>query len=677
MSIKKVYFRICFKKPILDSFIYSYQTSQLLLDKGENHFLYRRVQCPFGKNNRLEIGFVIDVCQKSDLLEIDFSLIKSIQSFLDEHPILNKQSVKIATWISNYYFSSLGECLSLFIPFSNIQPNKKLLKKYQNKSEKKAATKNISLNKEQQDIYEAILNSNNNISLLYGLTGSGKTFIYLKLIQKKIAEKKQVLYLVPEIGLIFQVQNLLSTYFDKKDIAVIHNKITSDKKLAIRELFYKNKISILIGTRSTLFVPTSQLGVIIIDEEHDSSYKNSQTPRYKTNQVAQMMVKNQKELKLILGSATPSLESFYQTKKKNINFFSLMNRYYGNPSLSIEFIEQRKDDHYVLSDKIIDSMQTLIDNKKQGMMFLNRRGFSHMLQCADCGWIQKCPFCDISMTYHKKKNKLLCHYCDFSKKFNINQSCPNCGLHHLEYLGIGIERIEDEVLIRLPYLKIIRMDSDLTSTPKKINETLNAFREKKYHLLIGTQIISKGHDFANVSNVYIINPENALNLPDFRAVERTYGQISQLIGRASRRNQHGNVFIQTITPHHYVIELGANQEYNLFFSKEIKYRQTFFYPPFCKIFRIVFRGKNEEKVIIASENSFKWFTSNKIQDYSKILGPSPCFLNKIRLNYRWNILFKVENYQFFQKIILIYKKMYYPRMGNIYIEFDMDPTDLL
>ena len=651
--IDQTFVSVVFKLPLNEEYVYHFES-----DKKPP--LYARVMCDFA--GRSQVGFVT-----GHFGEQKFSFeTKEILSIIDKEPFLSEQDYLLAKWIADYYFCSIGEALSLFIPFSKISVSRR-----EKKTPLPSIPKTLDLNEEQSLILSNIVDSKELFHLLWGITGSGKTHLYLGVIEYYIKKNQQIILLLPEIALTPQMRSFFESYLPQQKIEIVHSKISTGKKLLIYSKFAKGDLKILIGTRSLIFAPAKNLGVIIIDEEHESTYKNNSVPRYNTKQIAQIKVQR-KGAKLILGSATPSLDLYYLALKGKIKLHILKKRYSNIDLPKSELIFKNQKTSNIIDEKIYDHLKYLKKEKKQGIIYLNKRGYSSYVRCFDCNLLYKCPRCEIVYTYHREKSRLICHYCNSQLAFT--NTCLRCHSKNLDYSGMGTEKVIEELSTLLPRINFARMDSDILNTPNKIEKVLLEFRKKKIDILVGTQILSKGHDFSNLASVVILNPEIMLAIPDFRSSERTFNQITQVSGRAGRRGTRGDICIQTIENPHYSIVCGKEQDYLKFYEQEIAKRREFLYPPFVKLFRMVIRSKIEKVVIEKAKECEE--VIKKMKDMgSKMLGPAPCVLAKINHYYRWNIIFKVKNYPLFKSQMRIVKKKL-KTDSSYYIEYDMDPYEM-
>ncbi|HRS54234.1 MAG TPA: primosomal protein N', partial [Bacteroidales bacterium] len=441
----------------------------------------------------------------------------------------------------------------------------------------------------------------NKVTLLHGITSSGKTEMYINLISKTLAEGKEVLYMLPEIALTTQAIARLQRYFGDK-IGIYHSKYGSNEKIEVwnallNKPLHNKKINIIMGARSSIFLPFTNLGLIIVDEEHDTSYKqNEPAPRYNARDTA-IILGEIHNAKIILGSATPSIETFYNTTKGKAGIVNV-NQRYGNIAPPEIFVVDIKKETYenkmksIFSKTLLNNIEKALNNKEQVILFQNRRGFSPILECKICNWIPNCENCDVSLVYHKKDNKLKCHYCGYTT--SIPENCIACGNSSLLMKGFGTERAEEELAVFFPTAKIARMDIDTVSTKNSLNRIISDFEEKRIDILVGTQMVTKGLDFDNVSVVGILNASNMLAYPDFRSHERSFQLMAQVAGRAGRKNKRGIVIIQTWEPNHNIIKNVVQNDYKNMYETQLVERKKFKYPPFYRLIKISLKYKEQE-----------------------------------------------------------------------------------
>ena len=499
----------------------------------------------------------------------------------------------------------------------------------------------LKLTNEQQLAYNSIKNSGE--YLLYGITGSGKTEIYLQLIEKMLKQGKSSIMLVPEISLTPQTIDRFISRFGEEEIAVLHSKLSTGERFDEWNKIKDGKAKIIIGARSAIFAPAQNLGLIVIDEEHDESYQSEASPRYDSIEVAEYLC-NKFNIPLVLGSATPSMREFYKAKMGKINLLTLSQRANNSTLPKVEIVDLRDElangNKTMISYKLQEEIKKNIETKKQTILYFNRRGFSSFLMCQDCGHTFKCDRCDITLTYHKVENKLKCHYC--GEEYQIPRECPHCGSKNIKYIGAGTQKLEEQIKEMFPMASTIRMDIDTVSKKNSHEIILDKFRQENINILIGTQMVVKGHHFPNVTLVGAIFADTSLNIGDFRANERTFQTLTQVAGRAGRGNDEGRVIIQTFNPENYAIQYSKTQNYDLFYSTEIGIRKQLKYPPFCDIIAIALTGNNEKNLVTFSKNIHMYLRDRVIKEKFGVLLYSPvqCPIYKIKDKYRMRILIK-------------------------------------
>lgn len=691
-----------------------------------------RVVVPFGKQT-LE-GFVLKIYENKDAsLE---NKLKEIISIVDTYPILNEELLTLGKYISKTTLCSLMTSYQAMLPkalkakkkvnmtpkydtyicinygmYNNdikfnasqekilelLKENKKVKKEVLNKisvsSVNTLLKKNIlleekeenyrynlineekikfNLNEEQQKVYKEIFNfiNTNETFLLYGVTGSGKTNVYMKVIEDVIKNNKTAILLVPEISLTPQIIKRFTSYFS--NIAVLHSGLSDGEKYDEWRKINEGKVNIVIGARSAIFAPLKNIGVIIIDEEHSQTYKQENNPRYNAIDIAKERCKYH-NCPLILGSATPSLESFARAKKNVYKLLELKNRYNNNTMPKVEIIDMNKEFKKAsgyFSNTLIDQIKETLERKEQVILFLNRRGYSSFLTCSSCGYVEKCPNCDISLTYHKSSNMLRCHYCGYATK--RKKLCPKCQEEFKDY-GIGTEKVEEELKSLIKDAKIIRMDVDTTTTKNAHSKIINSFLEEKYNILVGTQMIAKGLDFPNVTLVGVLNADIGLNFPDFRSSETTFSLLNQVLGRSGRGNKEGKVLIQTFNPEHYAIAYTKNHDYLGFYNEEMKIRKILKYPPYYYICSIKIISKDYNLASKSSYDVVNYLKQNIKNEI--ILGPSVCNVFKLNNNYRFQIIIKYKDVNNILEYLTNIEHHYFNKK-DIKVEIDFNPLKL-
>ncbi|MFR3557042.1 MAG: primosomal protein N' [Paraclostridium sordellii] len=511
--------------------------------------------------------------------------------------------------------------------------------------------KDIKLNEEQEKVVNLInqemFNEDKKPYMIHGVTGSGKTEVYMEIIENALNQGLDSLMLVPEISLTPQTISRFRNKFGNI-VGVFHSQLSEGEKHDVYKQVKEGKIRILIGARSALFMPFTSLGVIIIDEFHESAYKSEKNPKFNTIEVANF-ISRKREVSLVLGSATPSIEEYYKAINGQYKLLEINKRANNKPMPKIEVVDMKDElmigNKSIFSSKLRSDMEEAVKNKNQIILFLNRRGYSNFVSCRKCGYVFTCENCDISLTYHKKSNTGKCHYCGYEKE--IPKECPECKSKYIKPFGIGTQKIEEEIKSLFPNMRVLRLDRDTTSKKGSFDRILNSFKNKEADVLIGTQMLSKGLDFDNVTLVGILSADMILKFPDFRSAENTFQLITQVSGRAGRSEQEGKVILQTYDTEHYAIKHAINYDFKGFYQDEIKIRKLFDYAPFNNMLSVVLSGKNNKLVEINAKKMYDTLAyllkERGIEDLSFILGPNQCSISKINQNYRWQILFKDED----------------------------------
>ena len=538
----------------------------------------------------------------------------------------------------------------------------------------------IIFNEKQNEAYKQISNSFqiHKPVMLHGVTSSGKTEIYIKLIENALQNNKEILYLVPEIVLSAQIIERLQKHFGEK-IAVFHSKYSTNIRAEIYNSVLAGKIKIVLGARSAIFLPFNNLGLIIVDEEHELSYKQQNpAPRYNARDMSMVLAKIY-NANVILGSATPSFESYYNAVKEKYSLVELNTRY-GNitpPKITVLDIKDAyrrkimlRHFHPILIEKIKESLA----NNKQIILFQNRRGYSPHIECKECGWVPYCKNCNVSLTLHKSNNALVCHYC--GEKYDIVDTCSDCGSKQLTNKGFGTEQIEEETTKLFPTAKIARLDLDTATSRKRYEKIINDFENNQLDILIGTQMLSKGFDFANVNLVGILNSDNMLTFPDFRAYEKSYQTMTQVSGRAGRRDNNANVFIQTFNPQNIIIQNVITNDYKSVFYSQIQERQLFKYPPFWNFIIIRLKDQNQNKLYKAANIIVNELKTNL---HERVKGPEEPLINKINNYFILNVHIRFEKQISSEKVkILVMEKVNglveMKDFSSVRIEIDIDPN---
>lgn len=505
------------------------------------------------------------------------------------------------------------------------------------------------------NLYKEYTSGKASVSLLYGVTGSGKTAVFMKLIEAVRKDKKGIIVMVPEIALTSSLIRQFHQRFGEK-VAVFHSGLSVGERADEWKRVKNGDADIAIGTRSAVFAPFENLGLIIMDEEQEYTYKSDSSPRFHARDIAKFRCKQNNTL-LVLASATPSIESYYMALNGRYSLNTISKRY-GQANLpKVKIVdlneEINKGNNSAFSEILIKELVENLQNNKQSIILMNRRGYNTFASCRACNEVLTCPNCSISLTYHSANGRLMCHYCGYSVEFT--DECPNCHEHEIRYLGFGTQKIEEDLQKVVPEARILRMDADTTMAKFSHDRKFRLFSEGKYDIMIGTQMVAKGLDFDNVTLVGVLSADQSLYNNDFRSYERTFSLLTQVVGRAGRGNYAGRAIIQTYTPENSVISLAAQQNYDEFYNSEIKMRKAMLYPPFVDLCVICFSGKNQERVLSAAKDFFNMLRKLASKDYSelplRVLEPSQTTIIKLNNKYRHKLIIKFRNSRRFQELI--------------------------
>ena len=634
------------------------------------------VEVSFG--NKKTTGYVVGLSSSSDVRNI-----KPIERVLDETPLIDAEILKLTRWISDYYYSSMGEAISAAVPSvlkRSLKGKRRIKEREPEEPESEfidGSDKDLSPNPEQKHALDSIKDCMDSkahrVFLLHGVTGSGKTEVYLQSIAHALKSGRSSIILVPEISLTPQTIARFRARFGER-IAVLHSRLVGSRRASEWQRIASGQAQIVVGARSAVFAPVKNLGLIVVDEEHETSYKQEDVPRYNARDAA-IKRSELSSAVVILGSATPSLESFYSARLGRYTLVELPERIECRLLPEVEIVDMREE--LTRSKKIPIFSQTLktwiqkdISEGKQVILFLNRRGFSTFISCRKCGYVLTCKRCSVSLTYHFHIKKLACHHCNY--KMDPPDICPKCNSSYVKYWGIGTEKVESEVHRFFPNAVISRMDTDATRKRGTHEKVLSRFKDHKIDILVGTQMIAKGLDFPKVTLVGVISADTALNLPDFRSGERTFNLLTQVAGRAGRGDLGGRVIIQTYTPGHYSIQAAKTHDYSSFYEKEISFRKELNLPPFCHMVRLTFRGRKEENVLKLSESLRDRLTKKDRSKKIEIVGPAPSPISRMKGMYRWNLFLKSDSAE---NITALLRKSlgYRRREGGVIITVDVDP----
>lgn len=614
---------------------------------------------------RKKIGCVVEV-RETLPVEAEGYTITSILRVIDKEPIFTKVQVELSQWIAQTYLCSPGEALFAMLPRGRRHPP------YSDETPtySRGRRPELILSREQQEAAEGILASDSREIYLHGVTGSGKTEVFLTVIERVVESGSGCIYLVPEISLTNQLVQQVMERFGG-GVAILHSRLTHSKRLAEWMRILKGDVRLVLGARSGVFAPVKKLGLIVIDEEHEGSYKSDSTPRYHARQVA-MRRSRMERAKVVMGSATPSLEAYHLFKSSRLERYQLSTRLSGGSMPRVKVVDLGGEEG-CLSVELVESLKRVIRDGRQAILFLNRRGFSTFFNCRSCRHELKCTNCSVGLTYHKSRQRLICHYCGFSQP--PVEYCPSCGSLDVGYAGFGIEAVEEEVGGLFPNEKITRIDTDSIASRESLDEKLTAFRREESSILLGTQMIAKGFNFPGVRLVGIVLADSGFNLPDFRATERSFAVIHQVAGRAGRYTNDGEVIIQTYRRDHPSVVAVQTGGVENFYQQEIESRREMGFPPFCRIIRVTVRGSEQNSV--ASRIGQLSRSLRKVADGSfDIMGPAECPLSRVSGKYRHHLLIRTNALARTRTLLRgVLARDRGPR--GEYIEVDVDPVNLL
>lgn len=655
-----------------DAFTYSIpRDMETVVKKGS------QVVVPFGKK-KIYTGVVLRVHEDAPA----DVLVKDIHEVLDAVPTVSDRQIAFWQWMADYYLCTVGDVYNAAMPAGM----KATEKKETSRRRKKVATvqaegvKNT-LNVAQQRAFEQINDSfrEKDITLFHGVTSSGKTEVYIHLIDKYIQEGKQVLYLLPEIALTTQITERLRNVFGDK-FGVYHSKFADGVRVEIYSRLLSDKpYGLILGARSSVFLPFRNLGLVIVDEEHETSYKQQDpAPRYHARSAA-IMLARQYGAKTLLGTATPSLETFHHAQNGRYGYVSLMQRYNDMQLPDIELVDIKRLRHQkrmngAFSPVLVDAIREALSRHEQVILFQNRRGYSPFIECRTCGWVPRCEHCDVSLTYHKGTGMLTCHYCGHT--YALPPRCPNCEEADFSTVGIGTERVEDQIKELFPEASTLRLDLDTARTRAAYERIINDFASHESDILIGTQMVSKGLDFDNVSVVGVLDADTMLNQPDFRSYERTFHVLSQVAGRAGRKNHKGRVVLQTRSVDSDIIAQVVGNDYLSMFQAQMEERRIFRYPPFFRLIYVYLRHK-DNRVLDSLSQTMASMLREVFGD--RILGPDSPPVGRVQSLFIRKIVIKIENGASVSKVRSVLcavkqQMLHLPSSNGLNIHYDVDPV---
>lgn len=600
-----------------------------------------KVLVPFAKGNRLREAYVVSVDE--DAPDKIKKKLKCVQE-TDEEISLTDEMVRTSLWLRERCLCRYIDAIKCFLP-----AGKKAVRKARKDPFecREGETGNVRELTDQQrealkKIEEPVESGRHGRFLIHGVTGSGKTEIYIRAAEKVISKGRSVIVLVPEISLTDQIIDRFIGRFGSSAVAVLHSRLTAGERYDQWMKIRSGEVQIAIGARSAVFAPFEDIGLIVMDEEHESTYKSDHTPKYDTVEVALKRCQDHKGV-LILGSATPSVVTYSRAMEGIYSLTELSERYNRVNLPSVELVDMReelkKGNRSVISDKLREEMGSKLERGLQVILFLNRRGYSTFVSCRECGYVARCPECGLPLTYHKEEDSIVCHYC--GRRMKAPSVCPQCGSRYIKYFGSGTEKAEATVARMFEGYEAERVDTDSIRRKGELERKLRSFANGRTKILIGTQLIAKGLDFKNVGLVGILSADIALNIPDFRSPERTFQLITQAAGRAGRGDEEGRVIIQTYQPEHYAVRFAAEQDYAGFYETEIGFRKYMNYPPFSDMFQVIFSSEDAKE---AERGADKWyeFVRNALphDERSNVFTPQEAYMGRIKDTYRYSMLIK-------------------------------------
>lgn len=605
-----------------------------------------KVYVPFAKSRNLREAYVVETDEHSgDGLGKRLRYIEKV----DDDVSLSEEMIRTALWMKKRYICRLIDAVNCFTPVGEKARRGQRKNPFAEEKGEPSSVKELTLQQAQilQRIGEAANAKKHMRFLLHGVTGSGKTEIYIRAAQQVLEQGRNVIVLVPEIALTGQIIDRFIGRFGSGKVAVLHSKLSLgeryDQWKKVRD-GCDGEGQIVIGARSAVFAPLENIGLIVIDEEHETTYKSDHTPKYDTIEVALKRVQDKDNNGiLLLGSATPSVVSYQRAQEGIYELLELTERYNKVVLPEVSIVDMREElkrgNRSIISSELYSKMKDTLEAGRQVILFLNRRGYSTFVSCRECGYVARCPGCGLSLTYHKAGGQAVCHYCGYHEP--APNKCPECGSKYIRYFGSGTEKLEEAVSDLFPEYAVERLDLDTVKRKGELTRKLKAFRSGKTQILIGTQIIAKGLDFRNVGLSGIVSADVSLNIPDFRSPERTFQLITQAAGRAGRGDSQGHVVIQTYSPEHYAVAFASQHDYKGFFETEKQLRAYMGYPPYSDLFQIVFTAKREDAAKDGAESWYERIRGRMArEDQEMVFPPQQAYLGKIKDIYRYSMLIK-------------------------------------
>lgn len=658
------------------------QTDQLYTYRAEDDRISvgSKVRVPFAQGNRMKDAYVFQVSHEPPE---GVSRFKDV-SELDEAVSLNEEMMQTCSWMRGRYLCRYIDGINCFTPVGGA--SKRGVRKNPFADLERGSSVAPVLNPEQEAamnrLRPAIRKSQHQVILVHGVTGSGKTELYLQSIGECVAAGKTAVMLVPEISLTLQTVQRFIDRFGHEAVAVLHSRLTAGQRYDEWMRIRTGKVSVVIGARSAVFAPLERIGIIILDEEHETSYKSDMTPKYDTLEVAVRRAMLHQAV-VLLGSATPSMQSMYRAEQGQFQYIALKERYNRIPLPKVELVDMREElklgNRSIFSQELYEKMRQCLEEKKQIILFLNRRGYSTFISCRECGYVLRCEECGISMPYHKAENMAVCHFC--GRKAPVPDLCPSCGSRYIRQFGAGTEKVIETVYSMFPDAVAERLDLDTTKKKGSLDQILKNFRKGKTDILVGTQMVAKGLDFANVGLVGVISADVSLNIPDYRSSERTFQLITQAAGRAGRGDEEGHVVVQSYSPEHYAIMAASRHDYREFYDKEIQLRRQIGYPPFSDFFQMIISDESESAAKDMAEQISRYLKEHIGRDDGvMVMNPQQAPLNKISSRYRYQLLIRVKSgkrRQYAQELSEMKQRFFVQNKTSCLLSADINPYSFL
>ncbi|WP_324823707.1 replication restart helicase PriA [Sinanaerobacter sp. ZZT-01] len=653
--------------------LYTYGTELEEIQIGD------KVKVPFARGNRVKDGYVFEIMD--DLSE----KIKGLKMVVsrDEEISLSKEAISTCIWMRKRYLCRYIDAVKCFTPAGSSSKRGKKRNPFSDYKREPNEAKQLTFEqKKAMDRIQVSMNQDQHeVFLIHGVTSSGKTELYMQAIEACLKSGKTAIMLVPEISLTIQTIERFINRFGNEQVAVLHSKLSLGERYDEWMRVKNGDVKIVIGARSGIFAPLDHIGIIILDEEHESTYKSDMSPKYDTFEVAvKRAMLNQSVV--LLGSATPSIQSFYRAQEEKIQLIRLTERYNKMPLPHVEIVDMREElkngNKSIFSITLYQEIRKCLEQKKQVILFLNRRGYSTFISCRNCGFVLECPDCGISMTYHKESDEACCHFC--GTKSPVPTICPSCSSSYIKYFGMGTEKVEEKAGEIFEGANIARLDLDTVKKKGSIERVLKSFHKGKIDILIGTQLVAKGLDFANVGLVGIISADVSLNIPDYRSSERTFQLITQAAGRTGRGDFPGKVIIQSYTPQHYAIEAASHHDYEGFYQQELILRKQIGYPPFCDFFQLLISSENDQEAKKMAESIGTYLKEKDRMEAISIFGPQPAPIHRMSDRYRYQILIKAglgTRKQYAREIAELKQTFFVKKKTKCLLSVDINPYSFL